>query len=359
MTKTRPSVRDLGAKVGLCYLGFVDELLKDAIVDLLKNDRISDIVLTEGEHIRYFVGDHLRQGDAAVARRDIESVLMQASVDIASLDSDFFWKIEDRRCRGNLVVSEGRLQVCLRPVAPKLPRFNDCQFPEHSELRRKVVNAENGLLLVCGPTGSGKTRTVGAVINEIAHEKNIHILTFEDPIEYDYPRNLSSLITPRQLESDTTNILQAVRSAARQKPRVIFFSEIRDANMAHAVLYHVTTGHYVISTNHADSATGGIESLLKFFPKEMRDWASYTLSRHLIGVIAQKLVEVNDGGRAAIHEVLMATDAVRHLIKSSADDMNKLGALPNEIQMSGRDGPHISWEMSRHRLVNLGISIAA
>jgi twitching motility protein PilT len=190
-----------------------------------------------------------------------------------------------------------------------------------------------GLIIVSGPTGSGKSTTLAAMINHINANQMCHILTIEDPIEYTHP-NLRSAVTQREIGSDTLTFPQALKHALRQDPDVILVGEMRDFDTAAAVLSVAETGHLVLTTGHAPSTHQCLERVIDLFPPEQRYLAQTRLASLLIGVFCQALVPRAEGsGRIAAVEIMLGTPAVCNLIREG-----KIFQLPNVIRTSVQEG---------------------
>jgi len=187
--------------------------------------------------------------------------------------------------------------------------------------------------MVSGPTGSGKSTTLAAMINHLNNTENRRLVTIEDPIEYLYT-SLKCTITQRELGTDTLSFAEALRHVLRQDPDVILVGEMRDLETAAAVLTTAETGHLILTTGHAPSAPQAIERVLDLFPPHERSLAQTRLASLLLGVIGQTLVPKADGsGRVAAVEVMLGNPAVRNLIREG-----KIYQLPNVIRTHAQEG---------------------
>ena len=214
------------------------------------------------------------------------------------------------RFRVNIHRQRGSIAIAARLVLPGAPSFDELMLPPVVEA---LANEHRGLLLVTGPTSSGKTTTTGAVINHINTTRACHILTIEDPIEILH-RDQKADVTQREIGQDTTNFATALRAAMRQDPDVIFVGEIRDYETVNAALQAAETGHFVIATLHTTNVTETISRIIDFFPPHQAQQVRVALAGALVGVISQRLLPRVGGGRAAAIEVLVSNGRVRDMI---------------------------------------------
>ncbi|MFC1875303.1 type IV pilus twitching motility protein PilT [Chloroflexota bacterium] len=226
--------------------------------------------------------------------------------------------------RCNAARQRGAISLAVRLLPPKIPTVTELELPPIFE---QLIMKQRGLILVTGPTGSGKTTTLAAMINHLNLNDSRHIVTIEDPIEYVHPCH-SSAITQRELFSDTTSFAQALKHVLRQDPDVILVGEMRDLETAAAVLNVAETGHLVLSTGHAPSAPQAMERIIDLFPLHERSLAQTRLASLLIAVMCQTLVPRADGsGRIAAIEIMLADSSVRNLLREG-----KLHQLANTIR---------------------------
>jgi twitching motility protein PilT len=196
-----------------------------------------------------------------------------------------------------------------------------------------LVMKPKGLILVTGPTGSGKSTTLAAMLNHRNEQDSGHILTVEDPIEFLH-QSKQSLINQRELHAHTHSFSNALRSALREDPDVILVGELRDLETIRLALTAAETGHLVLATLHTSSAIKTIDRIIDVFPANEKDMVRAMLSESLEAVIAQTLLKTKDGqGRVAIHEILLSTPAVKNLIRE-----NKLAQIYSIMQTSMASG---------------------
>ena len=258
------------------------------------------------------------------------------------LELDFGCGVPDiGRVRCNAARQRGTVSLVIRLLPQSIPTLDELGLPE---VCRELVLKRRGLVVVSGPTGSGKSTTLAAMINHLNNEESRRVVTLEDPIEYVYP-NLNCTITQRELGSDTLSFAEALKHVLRQDPDVILVGEIRDIETAAAALTVAETGHLVLTTGHAQSASQAVERIMDLFPPSERHLAQSQLASLLIGVLCQALVPKADGsGRAAAIEVMLANPAVRNLIREG-----KTYQLPNTIRMHA----HLGMQLLDQALINL------
>ncbi|MBA7600929.1 Twitching mobility protein [subsurface metagenome] len=241
------------------------------------------------------------------------------------LELDFSYNMPDvGHLRGNAARQRGAISLAIRLLPPKIPTIDELKLPE---ICKQLALRPRGLVIVTGPTGSGKSTTLAAMINHLNTNESRHVVTIEDPIEYVHP-SVNCAITQRQLGSDTTSFAAALKHVLRQDPDVILVGEMRDLDTAAAALAIAETGHLVLSTGHAPSTTQAMERIIDLFPPEERHLAQTRLASLLIGVLCQVLVPRANGiGRVVAVEIMLANPPVRNLIREG-----KLYQLPNVIR---------------------------
>lgn len=234
------------------------------------------------------------------------------------------------RLRCNVAQQRGAISFALRLLPPEIPTIDELELPQ---ICKDLALRPRGLVIVSGPTGSGKTTTLAAMIHYMNANRTCHIVTIEDPVEYNHP-NLKSFITQRELGIDTLSFANALKHVLRQDPDVILVGEMRDLETAASVLTVAETGHLVLATGHAPSAAQAMERVIDMFPPEQRYLAQARLASLLIGVLCQVLVPRSDGsGRIAATEIMLGSPAVRNLVREG-----KIYQLRNIIRTSNQDG---------------------
>ncbi len=217
------------------------------------------------------------------------------------------------RFRASLFYQRGTVVAVFRAIPMKVPQIEDLGLPGAC---KKLADYGSGLILVTGPTGSGKSSTLAAMIDYINKSRKLHILTLEDPIEFLH-KDQMSLVNQRQVGSDALSFSRGVIKAMREDPDVIMIGEMRDTETIEAALTAAETGHLVLGTLHTSSAIQTIERVLDIFPGDKQDLVRFQLSTTLQGILSQKLVPGLKSGRVAIIEVLMVNQAIRNMIRES------------------------------------------
>ena len=214
------------------------------------------------------------------------------------------------RFRVNIHRQRGTLGIAARRILPGAPNFKDLALPPAIE---QLANEHRGLLLITGPTSSGKTTTCGAIVKHINQTRRCHIVTVEDPIEILHPDEMA-IVTQREIGQDTTDFQSALRAAMRQDPDVIFVGEIRDTETVKAALQAAETGHFVIATLHTTNVVETVNRIVDFFPSEQQAQVRVTLAGSLVGAITQRLLPKVGGGRAPAIEIMIMNGRIRDCI---------------------------------------------
>ena len=244
---------------------------------------------------------------------------------------DFAFTFRDRvRIRGNAYLQRGTPAAAFRCLPLEIPTFEQLGVPESIYT---LVGRNQGLILVTGPTGSGKSTTQAAMIDYINRTRACHILTVEDPIEYVHQHRLS-LVDQRQVGVDTKSFADALRSAFREDPDVILIGEMRDVETITSALNIAETGHLVLATLHTNDAPQAINRIIDNFAGGQQQQVRAQLAACLTGVIYQQLIPALGGGRVAAFEVLVANIAVRAMIKDGKTDQIRSVLLTNLKQGS-------------------------
>jgi twitching motility protein PilT len=262
------------------------------------------------------------------------------------MDVDFaFGFRRHARVRGNAFVQRGSTGLALRMIPSKIPSMEDLGLPAAV---RRMVEAPSGLVLVTGPTGSGKSTTLASMVDHINKTRRCHILTIEDPIEYVHSHG-GSAVNQREVGKDTPSFARGLRAALREDPDVLMVGEMRDLESVETVLTMAETGHLVLATLHTNDTTQAVDRVVGVFPGEQQNQARLQLSAALVGVIYQRLIPERVGGLVAAYEVLTGTHAVRNLIREGSTRQ-----LRNAITMGQSEGMQ-TLEMHLARLVAGGL----
>ncbi|MEK8023446.1 MAG: type IV pilus twitching motility protein PilT [Candidatus Hydrogenedentota bacterium] len=299
----------------------------------------SDIHLTVGRPPVFRVDGDMQNVDAPVLEaRDTEGYVRTITADvylqrIAEVGgADFAYPFGDYcRFRVSAFKQKGMYQLCLRIIPSKLLTFEQLGLthPRITEL----MYTPRGLVLVTGPTGSGKSTTLASMINYINVERDAHIITIEDPIEFYHPHR-TSVVTQREIGVDTPSFAMAIRGALRQDPDVILVGEMRDLETIATAITAAETGHLVFATLHTNTAKGTVNRIIDAFPTDQQEMVRTQLAVSLVAVICQTLLPKARGtGRVAAFEIMFASDAVRANIKD-----NKIMNIDSAIQTGGKMG---------------------
>jgi twitching motility protein PilT len=248
-----------------------------------------------------------------------------------SRDLDFAYEIPGvARFRGNAFVQHRGMGGVFRVIPSKIPSADELKLPPAI---REFTRLNKGLVLVTGPTGSGKSTTLAAMIDLINQSRPEHILTIEDPIEFVHQPRVS-LVNQREVGPHTQSFASALKAALRQDPDVILVGEMRDRETISLALTAAETGHLVFGTLHTNSAHKTVDRIIDIFSADQQDQVRAMLSESLRGVVAQQLLrKKGGGGRVAAHEILVGTPAVGNLIREA-----KTFQLPSVIQTGKREG---------------------
>jgi len=245
--------------------------------------------------------------------------------------TDFGFAYEQRgRFRVAVYRQQGNTAVVLRLIPWRIRSFQDLGLEKNVQ---ELLYRPRGLLLVTGPTGSGKTTTLATMIDHINNNRKVHIITVEDPIEYRHPHK-KAVVSQRELGSDVPSFTEALRRALRQTPDVILVGEMRDLESTQLALQAAETGHLVLSTLHTNSAQETVERIIDQFPGNEQEQIRTQLAAGLLAVLSQTLIPRADGaGLVAAYEILLVNSAVRNLIRE-----NKAFRIDSTIQTSREKG---------------------
>jgi twitching motility protein PilT len=252
------------------------------------------------------------------------------------------------RFRVNIFKQRGTYAIVMRVIPPRPPRFEDFNLPDQL---RNIVELKNGIVLVTGPTGSGKSSSLAAVIDLINETKFYHVITIEDPIEFLHGHK-NCTIHQRELHSDTPNFALALRAALRQAPKVILVGEMRDRETMEVALEAAETGHLVLSTLHTIDAAKTVERIIGAFPKNEEKIIRTRLSQSFRYIISQRLLPRADGtGRVAAMEILKATSRTKEYIERGESEGKSLLDAMEQGDMEGMQ----TFDGEIEKLVRAGI----
>ncbi|MBK0098609.1 type IV pilus twitching motility protein PilT [Erwinia sp. S63] len=233
------------------------------------------------------------------------------------------------RLRANLFMQRHGLSLALRLIASQAPDINQLQLPD---VVQQLLQLEEGLILITGATGSGKSTTLAALVDSLNREQARHIITLEDPIEFVH-HSQRSLIQQREVGTHAASFQHGLKAALREDPDVILLGELRDSETIRLALTAAETGHLVLATLHTRGATQAVDRLVDVFPAEEKNLVRTQLAGSLKAVLAQRLVPAKNGGRIGLFEVLVATPAVVNLIREG-----KMHQLPGVLQTGAQSG---------------------
>jgi twitching motility protein PilT len=236
---------------------------------------------------------------------------------------------EGWRIRCNAYRQQGCISMAIRLLPPTIPSLDVLGLPA---VCKELIVKPRGLIIVTGPTGSGKSTTLASMIQYLNNTERRHVVTIEDPIEYIYP-NVKCVVSQRQLSRDTSSFATALKHVLRQDPDVILVGEMRDWETAAAVITVAETGHLVLSTGHAPGAPQSIERIVDLFPDHERLLVQARLGSLLLGVLCQALVPRIGGGRVPAVEIMLANTAIKNLIREGKNHL-----LLNTIRTQSQAG---------------------
>ena len=292
----------------------------EQMVVMAKQDNASDIHIICGLPPKYRKsGDLENMEDTVVKKEDcIEVSKLLAGTDEAyeelmttgELDAAAF--IADSRCRIHLFKQQGIPSLALRILSENIPRLDQLGLPLGV---MDLPKLHKGIVLVTGETGSGKSTTLAAIIDNINHNYKRHIVTLEDPVEYIYTPDLCA-INQREVGKDTESFASGLRASLREDPNVILIGEMRDRDTIETAITAAETGHLVFGTLHTGSAPDSVDRMVQVFPEAAQQQIRLQLSMVLQAVLTQQLIQKKGGGRALAAEYMIVTDAIRNLIRT-------------------------------------------
>lgn len=326
--------------------------LKELLAITIKQNA-SDLHLTVGVppvirvngQLKHIGNEKLQPADTEVYAKEISGEYYDHYIKIGELDTSFSVS-GIGRFRVNLFKQRGSSAIAIRVVGLKIPTLNELQFPS---VIKELISNQRGLVLVTGPTGSGKSTTLAAMINEINSSRAAHIITLEDPIEYLHKHN-KSIINQREIGKDSLSYANALKSVLREDPDVILVGEMRDLETISIALTAAETGHLVLSTLHTIGAAKTIDRIIDVFPPYQQQQIKIQLAAVIQGIISQQLLPKSDGdGRVAAVEIMVANAAIQNMIREG-----KTHQLQSSIQTGGKYGMK-TMDMSLSELYKKGL----
>lgn len=333
-------------------------MLINELLQLATSKRASDLYLAQDrppllriDGMLQTLSDIAPQGQEAI-QRVLETVVPPDRIELFHREKelDISYEVSGLgRCRVNACYQRGVIALSFRLLPQRIPTIEELALPE---VCRELISKPKGLILVTGPTGSGKSTTLAAMIGWLNQQAHLRIITIEDPIEFVHPDNQCSIIQ-RELGSDTHSFATAVRQSLRQNPDVILIGEMRDLETMSAALTAAETGHLVLSTLHTVDAVRTVDRFVSVFPPHQQPLIRMQLSMVLEGVIAQVLLRRASGrGRVAAFEIMLGIPAIRNLIREG-----KTHQLLSYMQV-GRQYKMQTMQQALEDLTNRGIVTA-
>ena len=323
------------------------------ILELAKNNpKISDLHLRAGTNIAYReMGDIVIEKNSRVESKDIEELLKkncsESEIQIFNnkKELDCAVTLDEVRFRANFYKTLNGSAVVLRRVETKIPAMDSLGLPA---VLFELIDAHKGLVLVTGPTGSGKSTTLASIIDQINGNRPANIITIEDPVEFIH-NDKKSIISQREVGKQTESFAKALKGALREDPDVILVGELRDLETIGMALTAAETGHLVFATLHTSGAPNTINRLIDVFPSDQQSQIRAQISESLKMVVTQKLFKKKDGsGRVAAFEIMVCNQAIKTLIREA-----KIHQIPGVMQTGQRDGM-ITMDKSIEQLTSSG-----
>jgi twitching motility protein PilT len=306
----------------------LDEAMSRKASDLHITVGLPPVLRIDGK-LTAIAGEEVISPDAS--QKLAESIMTESQLErfTSKKEVDFSFGYQAMRFRSNIFQERGNVSAALRLIPKEIRSLAELGLPSMVE---KFTLPTQGLVLVTGPTGHGKTTTIAAMVKHINDTRREHVLTVEDPIEYLFEHN-KSIIQQREVGSDTLSFSRALRAALREDPNVVILGEMRDFETIEAALTVAETGHLVMATLHTNNAAQTADRIIDVFPPHQQPQVRSQLANVLVGIVSQRLVPRATGGRIVAAEIMLATSAVRNVIREQ-----KTHQLNNLIQISGAEG---------------------
>ncbi len=308
------------------------------LIEYAKSEDCSDVHITVGTALAIRKFGKLQMLDPIPTPEEAQAMILEALTPeqrekvLSGQDLDFAMITESGRLRANIFHQRNNLAATYRILKQEIPTFDELELPDAV---RKLVNEPRGLVLITGPTGSGKTTTLASMIDYINKKQAKHVMTIEDPIEYVYNYG-KSMIHQREIGKDVSDFATALRSALREDPDIILVGEMRDFETISAAITAAETGHLVLATLHTTSAPQTIERIIDAYPPHGQGQARTQLANVLRGVVTQQLIPREDtDGMAMATEILINNEAIANQIRE-----NKTHQIMSSIQGGSLVGMH-------------------
>ena len=312
----------------------------------------SDIHLEEGSPIAIRVNSDIRILENVLRPEDMTKLLREIVGDQKLQQYEQTGDLDTSigldglsRIRINAYMANEKRCLTLRILPDNLPKWQDLGLPQPFI---DLTHKHRGMVLCTGPTGSGKSTTLAAFINCILETQKRHILTIEDPIEFEFQHSKSSIIHQREVKRDTQTFASALRAALREDPDVIYIGEMRDLETIQLAITAAETGHLVLGTLHTSSAAKTVERIVDVFPGDQQEQARLQVSTSLLGVMTQTLCKNTAGKRSLAYELMINTPAIANLIRE-----RKISQIYSQLQTGSKEGMN-TLEQCLQKLVESG-----
>lgn len=321
------------------------------IISRASEEKASDIHIVCGIPVRFRVDGELVNMDEHIVTveeceiyaKELGEEAYRTTKEVG--EADLAVSFCGRRLRANVFMQQNKISIALRLLNDKIPNLVDLQLPD---VVSTFPRYRNGLILVTGETGSGKSTTLAALLNEINKTENKHIITLEDPIEYVYTPD-KCVINQREIGRDTRSFATGLRAALREDPNVVLVGEMRDFETIETALTAAETGHLVFGTIHTNSASDAVDRIVDVFPEERQRQIRLQLSMCLKAVVSQQLLKKIGGGRVAACEIMVVDYAIANLIREA-----KTPQIRNALQTSAALGS-ITMDLAIAKLLREGV----
>ena len=300
----------------------------DLILELTRNTKLSDIHMQAGAKLAYREYGEIVQLEQVVSSEELRTFLQEELSE--TKDYDFAAEQDGLRFRINAFQQNGQIALVFRRIDSHIPSFEDLNLPAYI---RNVPTLETGLVLVTGPTGSGKSTTLASIIDVINSTQKRHVITIEDPVEFKHVSK-SCIVSQREVGRDTKSFASALRASLREDPDVILVGELRDLETIQLALTAAETGHLVFGTLHTNNAPSTITRIIDVFPPAQQEQIRSQLASSLRCVLTQRLIKrIDIAGRVAAFELMICNTAIRNLVRE-----NKVFQIPNIMQTARGEG---------------------
>lgn len=308
------------------------------LLEIVVKEEASDLLISVGHHPTVRITGQLipLTKEEVIQAEDAKGLAFCVMDEIkkqklaATKEVDFSYELEGQaRFRINVFYQKDGISIALRLISPKIKTIEELNMPP---VLHDFTARSQGLVLVTGASGQGKSTTLAAMIDEINHTKPVHIITIEDPIEYVYQDD-RAIVDQREVGEDTHSFTNALIATFRQNPDVIMVGEMRDLETISTTITAAETGHLVFATLHTNSASQTIHRIVDVFPAEQQNQIRFQLAGSLLGILSQRLIPRISGGFIPVCEVLICNPAVATLIRE-----NKIHEIPAVIETSSREG---------------------